>query len=138
MAAAQADATGHLDWLINGLVERVPQVTRAVVLSGDGVLMGSSRGLDVADAEHLSALAAGLQSLAQGARRQFGGGRVRQTIIEMRDCYLFVTAAGQGASLAVLSSVDVDPGVVTYEMAVLVTRVGEHLSSLPRTARRSP
>lgn len=134
MTPLRAESAGHLDWLINGFVERVPQVTRAVVLSADGVLIGSSHGLDRADAEHLSALAAAVQSLAQGARRQFGGGRVRQTIIEMRHSYLFVTAAGQGASLAVLSDADVDPGVVTYEMAVLVKRVGEHLTSTPRTA----
>jgi predicted regulator of Ras-like GTPase activity (Roadblock/LC7/MglB family) len=133
----RADSAGSLDWLIDGLVERVPQVTRAAVLSTDGLLMGSSKGLDRADAEHLSALAAGFQSLAQGAQRQFDGGEVHQTIIEMRNSFLFVTAAGQGACLTVLSDADVDPGVITYEMAVLVKRVGEHISSRPRPGVRS-
>lgn len=128
----RADSAGNLDWLIDGLVERVPEVRRAAVLSTDGLLMGASAGLTHADAEYLSALAAGFQSLAQGARRQFDGGNVQQTIIEMRDAFLFVTAAGDGACLAVLSDTDVDPGVITYEMAVLVKRVGEHISSRPR------
>jgi predicted regulator of Ras-like GTPase activity (Roadblock/LC7/MglB family) len=94
--------------------------------------MGASSGITPDDAEHLSALAAGLQSLARGARLQFGANEVHQTIIEMSDAFLFVTAAGEGASLTVLSSADVDPAQISYEMTLLVNQVGEHLSSRPR------
>lgn len=125
-------STDRLDWLIDGFVKRVPQVTRAVVQSADGLLMGASSGMTSDDADHLSALAAGLQSLARGARLQFGANEVHQTIIEMSDAFLFVTAAGQGASLTVLSTADVDPAQISYEMALLVNQVGEHLSSRPR------
>ncbi|MBD2892195.1 roadblock/LC7 domain-containing protein [Actinomadura nitritigenes] len=125
-------STDRLDWLIDGFVKRVPQVTRAVVQSADGLLMGASSGITPDDAEHLSALAAGLQSLARGARLQFGANEVHQTIIEMSDAFLFVTAAGEGASLTVLSSADVDPAQISYEMTLLVNQVGEHLSSRPR------
>ncbi|MBW8486404.1 roadblock/LC7 domain-containing protein [Actinomadura parmotrematis] len=133
--ARRGGSAGQLDWLLDGLVERVPEVTMAVVQSADGIVMGASTGLGGTDAEYLSALAAGLQSLASGARDQFGAGEVHQTIIEMRDLFLFVTSAGQGASLTVLSRSDVDPGTISYEMAVLVKRVGEHLSSVPRGKR---
>lgn len=126
------ETTERLDWLIDGLVKRVPQVSKAVVQSADGILMGASAGLDREDANYLSALAAGLQSLAQGARTQFSAGEVHQTIIEMRDAFLFVTAAGEGASLTVVSDADVDPAQISYEMAVLVRQVGEHISSHPR------
>ncbi|TDD87634.1 roadblock/LC7 domain-containing protein [Actinomadura darangshiensis] len=125
-------STDRLDWLIDGLVQRVPQVTRAVVQSADGLLIGASSGIAGEDAEHLSALAAGLQSLAQGARLQFGANEVHQTVIEMRDAFLFVTAAGDGASLTVLSDADVDPAQISYEMALLVAQVGEHLAPRPR------
>lgn len=125
-------STDRLDWLIDGFVKRVPQATRAVVQSADGLLMGASSGMTSDDADHLSALAAGLQSLARGARLQFGANEVHQTIIEMTDAFLFVTAAGQGASLTVLSTADVDPAQISYEMALLVNQVGEHLSSRPR------
>ena len=73
----------QLDWLLDDLVVRVAHIQRAVFLSQDGLALGASRGLDRADAEHLAALAAGFQSLARGAGRHFGGGEVRQTIIEM-------------------------------------------------------
>ncbi|WP_433529635.1 roadblock/LC7 domain-containing protein [Micromonospora sp. CA-263727] len=119
--------SADLDWLLDDLVERVPTARRAVVLSADGLLLGSSAGLDRADAEHLCALASGLSSLARGASRHLTGGPVRQTVVEMESAYLFVTAAGQGACLAVASDTDADIGLVAYEMAMLVTRVGENL-----------
>lgn len=129
-----ANGTGELDWLLDGLVDRVAHVRSAVVLSGDGLRMASSRGLDRSDAEHLAAVASGFQSLARGAGQQFGGGAVRQTIVEMEQAFLFVTAAGHGACLAVLAAAEADVGVIAYEMAMLVTRVGQHLSAGPRNA----
>ena len=123
-----------LNWLLGDLVGRVPHVRQAVVLSRDGLVVGSSEGMSREDAEHLSALAAGVQSLARGAGRHFAGGEVRQTIIEMDEVFLFVTAAGQGTCLAVLSSSDADAGLIAYEMATLVKRVGQHLSAEVRAA----
>ncbi|GGM19167.1 MULTISPECIES: roadblock/LC7 domain-containing protein [Micromonospora] len=121
--------SADLDWLLDELVERVPAARQAVVLSADGLLLGSSAGLDRADAEHLCAMASGFSSLAKGASRQLDAGPVRQTVVEMESAYLFVTAAGQGACLAVASDADADIGLVAYEMAMLVTRVGEYLST---------
>jgi predicted regulator of Ras-like GTPase activity (Roadblock/LC7/MglB family) len=123
-----------LHWLLDDLVSRVPSVRQSVVLSVDGLKMGASRGLSQEDAEHLSAVAAGFQSLARGAGRHFGGGPVRQTIIEMESAFLFVTAAGRGACLAVLADADADIGLIAYEMAMLVQRVGLNLSASARPA----
>jgi predicted regulator of Ras-like GTPase activity (Roadblock/LC7/MglB family) len=134
----QANMTTELNWLLNELVGRVHHVRQAVVLSRDGLVVGASQGMSREDAEHLSALAAGVQSLARGAGRHFVGGEVRQTIIEMESVFLFVTAAGQGTCLAVLSSSDADAGLIAYEMATLVKRVGLHLSANPRSAGEHP
>jgi predicted regulator of Ras-like GTPase activity (Roadblock/LC7/MglB family) len=125
-------SNGELDWLLDDLVGRVARVEKAVILSRDGLAIGASSGLRREDAEHLSAIAAGFQSLARGAGRHFGGGHARQTIVEMDSAFLFVTAAGEGSCLAVLSSATADVGLVAYEMAVLVKRVGQHLSVNPR------
>ncbi|GAA1530091.1 roadblock/LC7 domain-containing protein [Dactylosporangium maewongense] len=133
MTAAQGSNIG-LNWLLDDLVDRVPSVQRSVVLSVDGLMMGASKGLSQEDAEHLSAVAAGFQSLARGAGRHFGGGPVRQTIIEMESAFLFVTAAGRGACLAVLAEADADIGLIAYEMAMLVQRVGQNLSTSVRPA----
>jgi Uncharacterized distant relative of homeotic protein bithoraxoid len=121
-----------LTWLLNDLVDRVAEVKHAVVLSADGLLMAASRGLGREDAEHLSAMASGFHSLARGAGRHFGGGNVRQTIVELDSLFLFVTAAGKRANLAVLGAEDSDVGLIAYEMAMLVTRVGKYLTTSAR------
>jgi predicted regulator of Ras-like GTPase activity (Roadblock/LC7/MglB family) len=123
---------GDLSWLLNDLVARVHDIDKAVILTRDGLVTGASHGLSREDAEHLAAVAAGVQSLARGAGRHFGGGRVRQTIVEMENGFLFVTAAGEGSCLAVLTPATADVGLVAYEMAVLVKRVGPHLEVDPR------
>lgn len=126
METSQRYPISQVGWLLDDLVLRVPHITQAVVLSQDGLALGSSRGLDQADAEHLAALAAGLVSLARSAGQHFGGGNVRQTIIEMTSGFLFVSATGQGTCLAVLAGAEADVGQVAYEMAVLVQRSGDH------------
>jgi predicted regulator of Ras-like GTPase activity (Roadblock/LC7/MglB family) len=127
----------ELDWLLDDLVARVVHIDKAVILSRDGLAIGASAGLNREDAEHLSAVAAGFQSLARGAGAHFGGGPARQTIVEMESAFLFVTAAGEGSCLAVLSAASADAGLVAYEMAVLVKRVGQHLAVAPRPVASS-
>ena len=131
---AQTKQTENLTWLLDDLVERAPSARQAVVLSADGLMMGASTGIAREDAEHLSAMAAGFQSLAKGASRHFRAGPVRQTVVEMESAFLVVTAAGHGACLAVLAGSDADLGLIAYEMAMLVTRVGEFLSAPERPA----
>ncbi|HEY4017951.1 MAG TPA: roadblock/LC7 domain-containing protein, partial [Pseudonocardiaceae bacterium] len=97
-----AHSGADLNWLLDDLVERVVGAQHAVVLSADGLLIGKSAALSKDDSDQLSAMASAFQSLARGTGRHFGGGNVRQTIVEMEHAYLFVTAAGRGACLAVL------------------------------------
>ncbi|MER6997647.1 roadblock/LC7 domain-containing protein [Streptomyces sp. NPDC000410] len=130
--------SGDLDWLLDDLVVRVGEVRHAVVLSNDGLAVGASGGLTREDAEHLAAVASGFHSLAKGAGRHFQAGGVRQTMVEMDDGFLFVAAAGDGSCLAVLSSARADIGLIAYEMARLVKRVGEHLRTPPRMAATPP
>ncbi|MFI0483182.1 roadblock/LC7 domain-containing protein [Actinomadura sp. 9N215] len=124
--------TGELNWLLNDFAQRVTNVRQAVILSRDGLAVAASGELGREDAEHLSALASGVQSLARGAGRHFGGGNVRQSIIEMDALLLFVSAAGDGTCLAVLADAEADAGLVAYEMAVLIKRAGRHMQASPR------
>jgi len=125
---------GQLDWLLDDLVARVAKVTKAVILSRDGLTIGASDGLTREDSEYLCAAAAGLQSLARGTSQHFGAGAVRQTIVEMESAFLFVMAAGEGSCLAAIAEQGADVGLVAYEMALLVTRVGDHLAVGRRAA----
>ncbi|MEU6083100.1 roadblock/LC7 domain-containing protein [Streptomyces sp. NPDC047108] len=131
-------SSGELDWLLDDLTTRIREVRHAVVLSNDGLAVGASDRLTREDAEHLAAVASGFHSLAKGAGRHFRFGRVRQTMVEMDAGFLFVAAAGDGSCLAVLSSVTADVGLIAYEMARLVKRVGEHLHAPSRFAEPQP
>ena len=129
---AQTDTIGQLSWLLDNLVNQVEHVQQAVILSRDGLVVAASQSLTREDGEHLSALAAGVQSLARGTGLHFKGGEVRQTIIEMEHAVLFVSNAGKGTCLAVLTSAEPNVGVIAYEMAMLVRRMGKHLAAEPR------
>jgi predicted regulator of Ras-like GTPase activity (Roadblock/LC7/MglB family) len=123
----------EVDWLLDDLVERVSGADHVVLLSADGLLLGRSKKLSRADADHLSAVASGFQSLARGTGWHFSGGEIRQTVVEMEHLFLMVTAAGNGACLAVLASADSDLGMIAYEVNRMVTRVGPYLASTPRS-----
>jgi len=129
VGAQRSSAAVDISWLINDLVDRVAHVHQAVVLSHDGILIAKSSGLSQEDAESLSAVASGLHGLARSAGRRFNRGTVRQTIVEMEQGFIFVTAGGSGACIAVLASEDADVGLIAYEMAMLVARVGQYLST---------
>nr|WP_042191632.1 roadblock/LC7 domain-containing protein [Kibdelosporangium sp. MJ126-NF4]CEL20195.1 hypothetical protein [Kibdelosporangium sp. MJ126-NF4]CTQ97420.1 hypothetical protein [Kibdelosporangium sp. MJ126-NF4] len=123
-----------LNWLLDDIVGRVVGTQHAIVLSADGLLLGRSAGMNKDDSDQLSAIASSLQSLAKGVSRHFHRGQVLQNLIEMERGYLFVSAAGHGACLAVLAEQTVDVEMIAYEMNRLVKRVGDYLASAPRDA----
>ncbi|WP_037771843.1 roadblock/LC7 domain-containing protein [Streptomyces sclerotialus] len=128
------DPWHRLSGLLDDLAARVPDVRHAVVLDGDGLVVGASGALLREDADHLAAVASGFHSLARGTGRHFSSGGLRRTMVEMEDGFLFVAATRDGSCLAVLSSSEADIGLVAYEMARLVRRIGEHLRTVPRSA----
>ena len=135
----QAKGEGEqLGWLLDNLVSQVANVREALILSRDGLVVATSSNMSREQGDRLSALAAGVQSLARGAGQQVGGGEVRQIVIEMDSAFMFVMAAGQGTCLAVLASAEANVGVMAYEMAMLVRRMGMHLTAAPRPAAHEP
>ena len=68
------DPGPDLGWLLDDLAGRVSHFQQAVILSKDGLVIASSAGLPRDDAERMSALAAGVQSLAAGAGPASGRG----------------------------------------------------------------
>jgi uncharacterized protein len=117
-----------LNWLIGNFAKRTPGVAHAMVVSADGLPIAVSERLDRTKADQLAAIGSGVASLSQGAARYFDAGLVRQTVVEMQRGLLFVTTISDGSCLAVLAAASCDVGVVGYEMALLVTRVGEALT----------
>jgi predicted regulator of Ras-like GTPase activity (Roadblock/LC7/MglB family) len=59
----QPHNSAQLAWLLDTLVGQVEYIRQALVFSGDGLVVAASGSLSRGEAERLSALAAGLQSL---------------------------------------------------------------------------
>jgi len=127
MTQLSADARS-LNWLVGNFANATPGVAHAMVVSADGLPVAVSARLDRPRADQLAAIASGLASLTIGASRCFGGGLVKQTVVEMEGGFLFVMSISDGSCLAVLAAAGGNVGVVAYEMAVLVARVGDVLT----------
>jgi uncharacterized protein len=118
----------NVNWLMVSFVNHTPGVTQAVAVSSDGLLMAMSSGLDRGSADKLSAVITGMRALAHGAATEIGRGAVAQVLVEMKESYLFITAISGGSTLGVIARRDCDLGLVGYEIAMLVDRVGATLT----------
>ncbi|GHA25715.1 dynein regulation protein LC7 [Streptomyces tauricus] len=123
-----------LGWLVQGLLARTPGARHALVLSRDGLKLCSTPELSVDQADHLAAIAAGIQALSHGASLQFGDGTgdVRSAMTEFYGGILFIVEAGEGAHLALVTTEEADTGIVGHNMGQLVEQLDGHLSAPPR------
>lgn len=124
----------RLSWLLDGFVDRTSGVSEAVVVSVDGLAMASSTSMARDASDRFAAVASGLVGLSYGAAGRFGGGAVVQVIVEMENAFLLVTGIGAGSLLATVADAGADIGMVAYQMAVMVDKVGEVLTPKPRTS----
>jgi len=115
-------------WLLEQFVEKTAGVLEAIAVSSDGLLLAASSAQAQENTEQLAAVTAGLTSLTRGAADMFGMETVEQVLIEMSGGHMFVASISHGSSLSVLAEKDADLGLVGYEMALLIDRVGETLS----------
>lgn len=123
-----------LEWLLERLLEQTPGAQHALVLSRDGLKLCHTDELGVDRADQLSAVAAGVQALAQSASMEFGDGSggVRQSMTEFHGGLLFIVEAGEGAHLALLAEEDSDVGLVGHKLNELVEQLGPFLTAPPR------
>ncbi|MCX4751083.1 roadblock/LC7 domain-containing protein [Kitasatospora sp. NBC_01287] len=127
----------NMDWMLKELADGVPYARHVIVLSADGLRM-AQHGTDADTADRLAAACAGLQSLAGAVGQEFphGDGRMRLVVIEMSGGFFYLMAAGARAYLAVLADEGVDAGLMGQRMRDLVARIGEHLSTPPRSGEQ--
>lgn len=121
-------------WMLDELVDAVDQAVCAVVVSADGLVVQKSNGIGRDDADAMAALASSLASVTSAFSDRFSGGPVHQTIVELRNQFLIVRAAGPNARLALITGADADLGQVAYEMNRLIRQVGRKLGSSTRPA----
>ena len=123
-----SERAANVNFLVDNFVAATPGVVDAIVVSSDGLALAASKGLDRDAVDRFSAVASGLIGLAFGVAERFGGGGVREVVIDMENVLLFVTGISDGSLLAVVASSGADVGLVGFEMSRLVERCGDILS----------
>lgn len=127
----------NVNWLLSNFTTKVPGVANTLVVSSDGLPLAASDHLDRTSADQLAAIASGLASLTQGAATCLGAGAVKQVIIELDQGFMFVMTISDGSVLTVLAAPSADLGLVGFEMALLVSRVGAALTPSLRSELQS-
>lgn len=117
-----------VNWLMASFVERTPGTQQAIAVSSDGLLIALSTTIDRSAADKLAAIITGMRALSHGAATELGKGPVVQVLVEMASAYLFVSSISGGSTLGVVTTKDCDLGLVGYEVAMLVERVGSQLT----------
>jgi uncharacterized protein len=117
-----------LNWLLQTFVQRTPEVSHALAISTDGLVLAHNYGLPRDRADQLAATGSGLVALLTGAARFFEAGAMISNVTQLEGGFMFCIAFSQGASLLVLASPSCDVGRVSYEMTDLANRMGETLT----------
>lgn len=124
--------SNDVNWLLQEFVSRTPEVSHALAISTDGLVLAYNEGLPRDRADQLAATGSGLIALLVGAARFFEAGSVISNVTQMEGGFMFCMSFNAGASLLVLASPSCDVGQVSYEMTDLANRIGEALTPAVR------
>ena len=129
-------SANDLSWLLQNFVNSTREVSHALAISTDGLVLTHDQGLPGDRADQLAATGSGLLSLLMGAARFFEAGSVISNVTQMDGGFMFCMAFSDGAALLVLASPSCDVGQVSYEMADLANRMGDVLTPAMRSQLR--
>jgi predicted regulator of Ras-like GTPase activity (Roadblock/LC7/MglB family) len=121
-------AAQNVSWMLDHFVHETAEVEQVIGVSSDGLLMAMSVHMDRGDADKLGATVSGMTTLAQSASRLLNKGGLTQVITEFGGGYLIASLISGRACLGVVTSRYCDLGLVGYETAMLVERVGAVLT----------
>ncbi|HRQ41668.1 MAG TPA: DUF4388 domain-containing protein [Chloroflexota bacterium] len=100
--------------ILDNLVRSSTDITGAVVVDSDGLLLASVLGNGV-DGNRVAAVSAGLVSLAGRSAQQLNQGNIRQTLIQAENGNIIAVRAGERASFVALTASSVNLGMVFME-----------------------
>lgn len=126
--AGPASAPGDVAWLIRQFTADVPGVTHAIVVSLDGLQLAASDSVERDIGDQVSALSAGLLSMATQCGELLSLGPSEYMTIRQPRGHLLFMRIGDVAGLAVAASAHADLRVLAFRMTQFVTSVGHALA----------
>ncbi|NEC19707.1 roadblock/LC7 domain-containing protein [Streptomyces parvus] len=130
-------SSNDLNWILSGFAGRLPEVTRAIAVSVDGLALAYT-GVDRDDAERMAAIASGMVNLLSAAAQLTKTDPVEHSLTAMEGGYMFSMAVSNGASLLVTTTRDADIGEVSYTMSELINEIGDALTPQVRAPAGQP
>lgn len=120
--------SNHLSQLLSTNLARIPGISQAVAVSADGLLLAHTGTLNRDAAERLAAIAAGMNSLINGAARDLAGGAVEGNLTTLENGFLMLVTVSSGASLLALTKPGADIAFVTRELHRFADQVRDQLT----------
>jgi predicted regulator of Ras-like GTPase activity (Roadblock/LC7/MglB family) len=108
--------------ILDELVTRNPDILSALVVSDDGLNVGS--GIPHADDDSVALIASDLIDMAGEFSRRLGQGRLTRILLEGENRITAVVKAGERTVLAVLVPADAKLGLVTLSMRQAAHSIG--------------
>ncbi|MGW1412172.1 roadblock/LC7 domain-containing protein [Streptomyces sp. NPDC002403] len=118
----------NFNWLLSRFAGNTAGVRDAIAVSSDGLMIAQCIEGERAGADRLSAIVAGMTSLAGGVAGSYKLGSLNKVIIDMADGYLIISAIGCGSVMGVIASKQANLGQVAYEMTLFANRAGSALT----------
>ncbi|MFW9941414.1 MAG: roadblock/LC7 domain-containing protein [Candidatus Thorarchaeota archaeon] len=115
----------NLDNLLNNLIDTVPEIKAATLVSVEGEVLASALPQDV-DEMTIAVMTAALLSLAESAITMIKSGEFEQLSIRGKDGYLLVVPAGPNGVLSVSTIKDVRLGLIYLDCK----RISEQITKL--------
>ena len=113
---------------MTNFVRNTADTKEAIAVSSDGFLLASSSSSEHEGVEQFAAIISGVTSLTNGAGDFLRCGHVERVVIDMEGGTLFIAAISDGSALGVLADRNCDMGLIGYEMALLLDRMGKALT----------
>jgi hypothetical protein len=127
-SSALSQDAENFNWLLSRFAENTAGVRDAIAVSSDGLMIAQCIESERADVDRLSAIVAGMTSLAGGVSGSYRLGPLNKVIVDMADGYLLISAIGCGSVMGVIASKQANLGQVAYEMTLFANRAGSALT----------
>ena len=122
--------SGTFDMLRNSL-QHTPGILSLVLLSNDGIVK-AAYGIDVDDAQRITAACSAMASLSAHLSTGVDGGQVLHTVVTMQNRNVAVTACGEGSTLFVALEPSAPIGLALGEIVRKARAYAEQMGTQSR------